>query len=255
MCLAPRVDGAGLLLLLAGVLAGIASTVVSLASLVSYPALLAAGLPPLAANVTNTVSLVFTGLGAAAGSRAELRGQGRRVCRLGAAMALGGAGGAALLLLTPARGFESAAPLLVGFASTLLLVQPRLRRLRYVTGRERRPGFLLLLAGVALYVGYFGAAGGILLLSVLGSMVEESLPRLNALKNVVSGIANAVAAVSFALFGPVHWSAVAPLASGFLLGGWIGPAFVRRLPGQTLRVVVGVCGLLVAARLGLGTYR
>jgi hypothetical protein len=95
--------GAVLVLIGAGTLAGVASTVAALASLVSYPVLLALGLPPVSANVTNTVALVFTGAGAAAGSRPELAGQGRLVARLGALTALGGAAGAALLLLTPAR--------------------------------------------------------------------------------------------------------------------------------------------------------
>ncbi|HEX8005092.1 MAG TPA: TSUP family transporter, partial [Trebonia sp.] len=111
----------------AGVVAGLLSSVVSLASIVSYPALLAFGLSPLAANVTNTVALVFTGLGAAAGSRPELAGQGPRLRRLGVAAALGGAAGAALLLITPASAFELVAPLLIATASVLLLRPPRPR--------------------------------------------------------------------------------------------------------------------------------
>ena len=107
-----------------GVLAGVVSTVVSLASLVSYPALLAVGLPPVAANVTNTVALVFTAVGAAAGSQPELVGQGGRVLRLGSVTALGGAGGAAVLLLTPSEAFEVVAPWLIAAASLLLLAQP-----------------------------------------------------------------------------------------------------------------------------------
>lgn len=243
------------LLLGAGVLAGVVSTVVSLASLVSYPVLLAVGLPPLSANVTNTVSLVFTGIGAAAGSRPELTGQGRRVARLGAVTALGGATGAAVLLLTPAAAFEFVVPWLVGGAAVVLLLQPKLVRLP--RGRERASGAGLLAAlfGVAVYVGYFGAAGGILMIAVLSAMLDEPLVRTNALKNAISGLANAVAAVGFALFAPVRWSAVAPLALGFLVGGWLGPALVRRLPGDSLRLVVAACGLVVAVKLGVDAYR
>jgi uncharacterized membrane protein YfcA len=238
-----------------GVLAGVVSTVVSLASLVSYPALLAVGLPPLSANVTNTVALTLTGVGSVLGSRVELAGQGARVLRLGVLTALGGGAGAALLLLTPARGFQAAAPWLVGAASLLLLAQPAVGRL----ARTRRPERTTLLHagvfGTAVYVGYFGAAGGILMLAVLGPMLDQPLARINAVKNAISGLANGVAAVGFAAFGPVRWAAAIPLAAGFLLGGWLGPAFVRRLPGPALRLLVGTCGLLVAVKLGLDTYR
>jgi uncharacterized membrane protein YfcA len=109
--------------------------------------------------------------------------------------------------------------------------------------------------GVAVYIGYFGAAGGILMLAVLAAMIEESMARINALKNVVSGMANAVAAIGFAAFGPVQWSFVAPLAAGFLVGGWTGPAIVRRLPGPVLRTIIGVAGLAVAVKLGIASYR
>ena len=113
-----------LALIAAGVAAGIVSTVVSLASVVSYPALLAIGLPPLSANMTNTVSLLFTGVGAAAGSRPELTGQAARIRRLGLVTAVGGGAGAALLLITPPQTFVRVAPVLIGAASLVLLAQP-----------------------------------------------------------------------------------------------------------------------------------
>ncbi|HEY5356989.1 MAG TPA: sulfite exporter TauE/SafE family protein [Streptosporangiaceae bacterium] len=277
-----------LALLGVGVLAGIVSTVASLASIVSYPALLALGLPPVSANVTNTVALMFTGLGAAAGSRPELAGQGRRVLRLGLVTAIGGGVGAALLLLTPSRIFEYAAPVLIAAGSLVILrplaplpaavspavvpgpavpppaaqppavqppaVQPPETLTREPADRER--GWLPRLAifAVAVYIGYFGAAGGILLLAVLIRMLQQSLARTNAVKNVVSGLANAVAGIAFAIFGPVRWAAVVPLAAGFLIGGWAGPWLVRRLPARGLRVFVGICGLGLAIRLGASAY-
>src|ERR1039458_6167784 len=118
-----------LVLLAAGTLGGIFSTVVSIASLVSYPVLLALGVPPLSANMTNTVSLVLTGAGSVASSRPELAGQGRRVLRLGVITALGGAAGAAVLLVTPASTFTVVVPVLIAAASVVLLVQPRIRKL------------------------------------------------------------------------------------------------------------------------------
>ena len=238
-----------------GVLAGIVSTVAGLASVVSYPALLALGLPPLSANVTNTVALLFTGAGAAAGSRPELAGQWRRVRRLGLITAMGGATGAALLLATPAQTFEDVAPVLIGGASLVLLLQSTPQRRARLAGGEHSKLLLAALFCVAIYVGYFGAAGGILLLAVLTAMISESMARTNAIKNVVSGLANAVAAVGFALFGPVRWAFVVPLAAGFLIGGWIGPALVRRLPGRALRIFIALCGLALAVKLAIGAYR
>jgi uncharacterized membrane protein YfcA len=244
-----------LLLVAAGVAAGILSTVAGLASLVSYPVMLGLGLPPLAANVTNTVSLVLTGAGSAAGSRPELAGQGRRVLRFGVLTALGGGAGAAVLLLTPASTFERVVPVLIGTASLLFLVQPRIRALNARPGTERSAALYAALFAVGAYVGYFGAAAGVLLLAVLGVMIDEGLARLNALKNVISGLANTVASVCFAFFAPVHWAFVPPLAAGFLIGGWTGPKIVRRMPGPALRAVVALAGVGLAVKLGLSAYR
>jgi uncharacterized protein len=265
----------------AGVAAGVISTVVGLASVVSYPALLAIGLPPLAANMTNTVALLFTGVGAAAGSRPELAGQATRVRHLGTIAALGGGAGAALLLVTPPQTFVRVAPVLIGAASLALLTPSRQDRApRRGTGpgddghrcgagpghdghrcgagpghEGRRRWLLAGVFGVAVYIGYFGAAGGIVMLALLVAMVAEPLARVNAVKNMLGAVANAVAAVAFAVFGHVDWAAVVPLAAGFLIGGWTGPALVRRIPGRVLRIGVAGCGLVVAVRLGVSAYR
>ncbi len=250
-----------LFLALAGVAAGVVSVVVSLASLVSYPALLAVGLPPVAANVTNTVALVFTGVGATVGHRPELAGLGRTCLRLSVVGALGGALGAVLLLLLPASSFEAAVPVLVAAASLVILVQPwvtaRLAARAARTEREARPGLRRLvlagaLLGACVYVGYFGAAGGVVVLAVLSSLLSLPLVRTNAVKMVVSLAANLVAAVGFALFGPVDWLAVVPLGLGFLAGGWLGPRVARRIPAQAFRLVIGCSGLAMAAWLAVG---
>ena len=184
-----------LALLAAGTLGGIFSTVVSIASLVTYPVLLALGVPPLSANMTNTVSLVLTGAGSVASSRPELAGQGRRVLRLGAITALGGAAGATVLLLTPASTFVVVVPLLIGGASLVLLVQPKIKRLSPSPDGGNRLVQGAALFTVAVYVGYFGAAAGVMLLVVLSMMIDESLVKVNAVKNAVSGMANATASV------------------------------------------------------------
>ncbi|GAA3421217.1 sulfite exporter TauE/SafE family protein [Streptosporangium vulgare] len=238
-------------LLGAGTLAGVVGTVVSLASIVSYPALLAFGLPPLTANVTNTVALTFHGVGAVLGSRPELAGQGGRVLRLGVMTLLGGAVGSALLLMTPSDTFEAIAPWLIVVASLLLARPPRAGA---GFGGEDGWAARAALFGVAVYIGYFGAAGGILMFAVLSAVLDQTPVRVNAIKSVVSSMANGVATIGFALFGPVEWSAVAPLSLGFFLGGLLGPPIARRLPGRALRLGAAVCGLLVAIKLGFDAY-
>jgi uncharacterized membrane protein YfcA len=239
------------LLVVAGFLAGVTGTVVSLASLVSYPALLAVGLPALTANVTNTVALVLSTVGASLSSRPELLGQSRRLRRLAVVATAGGAAGAVLLLSTPPEVFEVLVPVLIGAAAVLLLLQPAVTRLTRGAVGERSPLVLAGIFTVGVYGGYFGAAAGVLMLALLALSVAEPLARLNALKNVTLGLANAVAAVGFALFGPVRWAAALPLAAGFLAGGGLGPALVRRLPAERLRVLIALLGLGVAIKLGL----
>jgi uncharacterized membrane protein YfcA len=234
-----------------GIAAGIVSTVVSLASIVSYPALLALGVPPLSANMTNTVALMFTAVGSTAGSRRELAGQRGRVLRFGLLTALGGATGAALLLITPGTAFQAIAPLMIGAASLVLLVRPEV--VRAATAGDRR-WLLAAVFAVAIYIGYFGAAGGVLMLAALAAQIELPLARVNAVKNTVSGLANGIAALGFTIFGSVRWAAVFPLAIGFLVGGWIGPAIVRRVPADALRVTIACCGLVLAVKLGVDAY-
>jgi uncharacterized protein len=239
-----------LLLLCAGLVGGLAGSIAGLASLVSYPALLAVGLGPVTANVTNTVSLVFTSVGSTLGSRPELEGQSHRVRTLALAAMAGGGVGATLLLLTPADTFEKLAPWLIGVASLAILLRPRIH-----AGEPGRPAVLS--AGVfviAIYGGYFGAAAGVMLLALMLLATGDTLARSNALKNVVLGIANAVAAVGFALFGDVEWVAVAPLAAGLLAGGRLGPVVVRHSNASLLRGLIGVAGLGLAVKLGVDAY-
>jgi len=242
-------------LLAAGIGGGIAGTVASVASVVSYPALLALGLPPLAANVTNTMSLVFCVPGSMLGSRDELAGQRPRILRYGAIMAAGGAVGAAVLLLAPPGAFALAVPVLVSCAALLVLVQPWLPALAPRPGAERSPRRLAALFCVAVYLGYFGAAGGVLVLAALTATVCEPLIRVNAIKNVVAGAANLVAAAVFARYAPVDWAFVPPLAAGFLIGGYCGQRLARYLPATALRVIVAVAGLALAVKLGVTAYR
>ncbi|PXY24264.1 sulfite exporter TauE/SafE family protein [Prauserella flavalba] len=242
------------LLALAGVAAGLVGSMAGLASLFSYPALLAAGLPPIAANVTNTVAMFSTTVGAAGGSRRELRGQRARLLRLGLMAVLGGSLGAVLLLTTPASTFELIVPWLIALGSALLLFRDRLREAADGRSRTRRGprsalpvALAVLLVGV--YGGYFGAGAGVLMLAVLSVSVTEPLPITNAVKNVATGAANVTAAVAFAFLAPVDWLAAAALGAGALVGSWIGPSIVRRLPERPLRIVIALAGFGLAAHL------
>jgi uncharacterized membrane protein YfcA len=244
-----------LALVATGVGGGIAASVASIASVVSYPALLALGLPPLAANVTNTMALVFMVPGAVLGSRQELAGQRARLLRLGAVMAAGGAAGAATLLLAPPGAFALVVPVLIAASSILLILQPRFRSLAPSPDAERSRWRLGAMFGVGIYIGYFGAAGGVMMLALLAATISESLIRVNAIKNVVAGAANLVAAAIFAAFAPVDWAFVPLLAVGFGVGGYTGQRLVRHLPVTALRVFVAVVGLALAVKLGLTAYR
>ncbi len=244
------------MLVLAGVGGGLSGSIAGLASLISYPALLAFGLPPVTANVTNTVALVFSSTGSVIGSRPELTGQAPRVRQLAAAGIIGGAVGALLLLVTPADSFERIVPFLIAIASVAILARRRLvDEVEPAAPHRVGPGVVAGVGVVGVYGGYFGAGAGVMLLALLLLTTGEPLPRCNAVKNVVLGLANGVAAVGFAIFGPVRWSVVLPLGLGLLVGGRIGPVIVRRSPARVLRAVVAVAGLGLAIKLGYDTYR
>ncbi|MET0191726.1 MAG: sulfite exporter TauE/SafE family protein [Pseudonocardia sediminis] len=246
--------GQVLLLFLAGIGAGLSGSIAGLASLFSYPALLAVGLPATSANVTNTVALLFNSVGSVTGSRRELTGLGPLVRRFAVLSVIGGAAGAGLLLVTPDGGFERIVPFLVGGASVVLLASPWIRTAAAEGPRRDGPWVLAAMTAVAVYGGYFGAAAGVLLLALLSISQPLSLLQSNAVKNVLLGLANGVAAIGFALFGDVVWTAVLPLAAGLLIGGWTGPAIARRVPTTVLRVGIAVAGLGLAVKLFLDAW-
>jgi len=247
-----------LALVAAGVGGGLTGSVAGLASIVTYPALLAAGLAPVTANVTNTVALVCSTTGSVSASRPELRGQRATVRRLALAGTVGGACGGALLLLTPSGSFELAVPWLVALGAVSMLARRRLVRpdadADGAPARRGGSGLVAATALVGVYGGYFGAGAGVMLLALLLHATDLTLPRANAVKNVVLGLANAVAAVAFVAFGPVRWSAALPLGLGLFVGGRLGPAIVRRAPADGLRIAIAVAGLGLAVKLGIGAY-
>ena len=240
------------LLAAAGLVAGAVNAVAGGGSLISFPALLAAGYPSVTANVTNTVALFPGYAGSVAGGREELRGQGRRLRSLALTSVVGASLGALLLLTTSGEVFRRVVPYLILLACLLLVLQPRLSRAVQARQEQGTGGLPLLQVGVllaAVYGAYFGAGLGVLLLGVLGVLMHEHLPRTNALKNVLSLVINAVALVVFGLFGPVAWDAVLVIAAASLLGGYAGARVARRIPPRVLRAGVVGYGVVVAVVL------
>ena len=242
-------------IVLAGTAAGTINTVVGSGTLITFPTLLAFGVPPVTANVSNNIGLVPGSVSGAVGYRRELRGQRPRVLRLASASLVGGILGAALLFVLPASAFEAVVPVLIGLGCLLVVLQPRISR--WVAGRRGEGGGASYhgawwvwpaVAATGVYGGYFGAAQGVLLMAVLGIGVAEPLQRLNAVKNVLALVVNAVAAVVFVLVARIDWGVAGLIALGAVAGGQIGATVGRRLPDRLLRaviVVVGVTAILV----------
>jgi uncharacterized protein len=237
------------LLILAGIGSGVVGYGAGLASLVSFPVLLALGLPPLAANVTNSVALTGVSLGGVAAARPDLVGMRGRILKFGGIGLIGGAIGAVLLLNLPPGVFELIVPWLIAFGSIVLLLRPWLRKLHAGRIDEHHPAVTVLIGLVTIYCGYFGAAAGVLLLAAFGAVMEDRLARLAALRSTVLGLANLVAAIIFVFTGSVDWAMMIPLAIGSVIGAALGPPIVRRLPETPLRVAVALAGLALAATL------
>ena len=245
-----------LIILLAGVGAGTINTVVGSGSLITFPTLVALGYPPLLANVSNNIGLVPGGVSGAYGYRRELAGQGRRLRRLVPASVLGALAGATLLLVLPSSVFDRVVVVLIALALVLVVLQPTLSR-RLAARRDARPyshhdatpGVQVLVALAGVYGGYFGAAQGIILISILGIMIDDHLQRLNACKNVLAGSVNAMAAIVFILTTPVDWKVVAAIAVGSTIGGQIGARYGRRLDPRALRAFIVVVGLVAIVHL------
>jgi uncharacterized membrane protein YfcA len=233
----------------AGLAAGTVNAVAGGGSLITFPALIGTGLSPVAANVTNSVS-VFPGYAASVyGSRADLADR-RAVAKIAPTSVAGAALGCVLLLVTPARAFDLVVPFLVLGAATALALQDRLRRLvgnpRDMSPGRRALGLHAMVFAGSLYGGYFGAALGVMLVAALGLVLDQSMARVSALKNVVSAIGGLVTVGVFAVFGPVEWPDVLVVAPAAMVGGYLGARLARRLPSGVLK------WLIVAFGTGVG---
>jgi uncharacterized membrane protein YfcA len=240
----------------AGLAAGAVNTVVGSGTLITFPVLLAFGYAPVTANVSNTIGLVPGSASGAFGYRAELAGQRRRAIRLGACSVLGGTTGAILLLVLPAAAFKAIVPAFIALALVLVVLQPRLNawleRRSGGRGHEHGPLLPLVVYATGIYGGYFGAAQGVILLSILGVALPQDLHRTNALKNILAGLANGVAGLYFALFAHVAWAPALLIAAGSVVGGQLGAKYGRRLSPRALRGLIVVVGATAIVRLLTG---
>lgn len=244
-----------LLLVAAGLAAGVVNAVAGGGSLITFPSLIGIGLPSVDANVTNSVS-VFPGyVSSVAGSRADLRGQGRRVVAVIPASVVGTVAGCALLLGTPARAFEVIVPFLVLGAAAILAFQDRLRALVGHSRADRRGVLQVVVFVGAVYGGYFGAALGVMYVAALALVVDETLNRINALKNVLSACVGLVTVVVFALFAPIHWGAVLAVAPATVVGGYAGARLARRLPAKVLKALIVSFGAVIGLVLLWRAFR
>ncbi|SCG45728.1 sulfite exporter TauE/SafE family protein [Micromonospora humi] len=240
------------LLVVAGLAAGTVNAVAGGGSLITFPALIATGLPPVAANVSNSVA-VFPGyVASVAGSRADLP-RGRALWSLLPTAAVGTVVGCVLLLATPARAFEVVVPFLVLGATAILAFQDPLRRLvghpARLSPRRRTVTVQTMVLVGTVYGGYFGAALGVMLVAGLALVLDATLARVTAVKNLLSAMVGLTTLVVFALFGPVQWVAVAVVAPATLVGGYAGARLARRLPAVVLKTVIVLFGTVIGLYL------
>ncbi|MFF4413822.1 sulfite exporter TauE/SafE family protein [Streptosporangium sp. NPDC001559] len=237
----------------AGIGAGGINAVVGSGSLITFPTMVAVGIPPVVANVSNNIGLVPGSLTSVLGYRAELKGQRARLVRLGVGSVIGSLVGGLLLLSLPAKTFNVVVPILIGLSCVLVVVQPRLNR--WLAARRESahphggPWLWLGVLGAGAYGGYFGAAQGVLLIGLLGSVLDEDLQRINAAKNVLALLVNGTAALLFILVADVDWRAVALVALGATIGGFFGARFGRKLPAPVLRGIIVVVGIVAMVKL------
>ncbi|WP_449061038.1 sulfite exporter TauE/SafE family protein [Planomonospora algeriensis] len=240
----------------AGIGAGGVNAVVGSGSLITFPTMVAVGLPPIVANVSNNIGLVPGSLTGALGYRPELKGQRDRLIRLGVGSVAGSLIGGLLLLRLPASTFDVVVPILIGLACVLVMVQPKLSAWLSTWREHAHPHggpwlwFGVFAAGI--YGGYFGAAQGVLLIGLLGVFLDEGLQRANAAKNVLSLLVNTTAAVLFVLVAEVDWRAVALVAVGAAIGGFLGAKVGRKLPAPVLRVFIVCVGVAAIVKLVYG---
>jgi uncharacterized protein len=237
---------------IAGLGAGAINAVVGSGTLITFPTLIALGYPPVLANVSNTVGLAPGSAAAAWAYRRELADQGGRLRRLCVFSTVGAVAGALLLLTLPAGAFKAIVPVLIGIALLLVVFQPRLTAALAARREIPHHGGLALGLGVlatGIYGGYFGAAQGVLLMGLLGTLLADDLQVLNGIKNVLAFTANGVAALVFIAVEDIDWKVAGLIAAGSILGAFGGASIARKLPPTVLRGIIVTIGTVAIVRL------
>lgn len=238
----------------AGAGAGAANSIAGGGALITFPTMVALGLSPLSANVTNTVGIVPASIGGAIGYADLLREQRERFLRLLLPLLLGAAAGSVALLLTSNEAFEAIVPVLVAASCLLLLLQPRLTPRISHAGDERSPYLIAGIAFCGAYQAYFGSAVSILVFALLALFVADTLQHLNGLKILLAGCSNLLAACVYAFLAPVDWRYALTIMVSSFLGGRIGAHYARRIPSDPLRIGIATIGLAVAAVLAVRAF-
>jgi uncharacterized membrane protein YfcA len=236
----------------AGMAAGGINTIVGSGSLITFPVLIALGYAPLVANVSNNIGLVPGGISGVFGYRRELAGQRQRIIGLGIFSVLGAAVVGNLLLTLPASALDAIVPALIAIALLLVIFQPRVTAWlseRGPTREKHGPALQAAVAGTGVYGGYFGAAQGVILISLLGIGIRDDLQRLNALKNVLASTANLVAGLIFVFAADVDWAVAGLIAAGSIVGAALGARYGRRLDPGALRALIVVIGIAAIVHL------
>lgn len=246
-----------MLIIVAGLAAGTINTVVGSGTLITFPTLLFLGYPPVAANISNSLGLSFSGLTASRGFKEELRGSGPLLRQMLPLQLLGSVLGALLLLVLPPEAFRRIVPVLIVIAALLVIFGQRINRWvggHHLEGPLTGSHRIALLVGTlvtGMYGGYFGAAQGVLLMGLMSALTALPLVRLNAIKNVLGPAANFVAAIVFVIvaWGQVRWLVALLLAVGALGGGWIGARIGRRLSPAALRTFIVLVSIVAVVKL------
>lgn len=238
----------------AGAVGGAANSVAGGGALITFPTMVALGVPPLSANVTNTVGMTTASAGGALGYTDLLREQGQRFARFLVPTLLGAVAGTVALLITSDAAFEAIVPVLVAASCVLLLLQPRLIPRISHAGNERSPFLVAGLGFCGAYGAYFGSAVSILLFAILALFVADTLQHLNAMKILLVGCANLLAAVVYAFLAPVDWRYALTIMVSSFAGGRVGAHYARRIPSDPLRISIAAVGLAVAAVLAIRAF-
>ncbi|RVU70838.1 MULTISPECIES: sulfite exporter TauE/SafE family protein [Lactobacillus] len=250
------VIGTFIFLIVAGILAGVVSAVASMASLVSYPALLIAGAPPVMANITNTAALIFTGAGSALSSLEEMKGHWLEAAKYALFILSGACVGSILLLKFPGTVFEKLVPFLVIFSAGMLLLSGS-KKFFNLNGEHSRQKVILAYFGMffaGIYTGYFGAAAGVLNLIFLTYVSEASFVAVNAMKNILGSLGNLVALIVFIIGSKVDRGKAIPLAIGLFIGGYLGQKSIKYLSPSAVRWITAGFSLILASYLFYTAY-